>query len=409
MTDLSPGGRSLGRAAIFAVVTFVAPFETHAAPLTEAEAIQRALAQPEFDALGAANRAEAAARVSGIRSLDNPEATVSRERVAGDGISETEWQAGIVQPIDLSGRRSRLRAAARAELSAVEADTARRRQERAADVRRAYAACAAASEKTRVTGAFVARLREAERIVTARADAGDAAGYDLRRLRVEARAAEARAALENGEIAASCAALESLTGDPDARPTATISLLAIRPAGGAGSVRPDLLAREQRVTAAAEQARAAERARIPEVGIELGYKRMESPGESAHGPVISVGMRVPIFEGGGAAVAEARALQRAREAELGLARREIAAAAMAAEARSAAALEAAERAQAASEDARRLGTIAEASYQGGETGVVELVDAYRTARDAELEIIELLERAVSARIDLDLARGGEGL
>jgi cobalt-zinc-cadmium efflux system outer membrane protein len=52
-----------------------------------------------------------------------------------------------------------------------------------------------------------------------------------------------------------------------------------------------------------------------------------------------------------------------------------------------------------------LGPIAEAAYQGGETGVVELVDAYRTARDAELEIVDLLERAARARIDLELAQG----
>jgi len=403
----APRGRCRGHAATIAAIVGMMASPCVAAPLTETEAIESALAQPEIIELGEANRAEAEARVAGIRRFDNPEASVSRERVSDNGIAETEWQAGIIQPLDLAGRRSRLRAAARAEAGAVEADTARRRHERIAEVRRAYAACAAAEEKTIVTRAFTSRLREAERIVALRANAGDASGYDIRRLRVEARTAEAQAALQQGEVNASCASLASLTGDPNARPSASIALLASARVPASQGPRPDLLAREQRLVAATEQARAAERARIPEVSIGIGFKQIDSMLATASGPVASIGMRVPLFDGGGAAVAEARARQRAREAELGLARREVDASIAAAEARSTAALEAAQRAQQASDDAHRLGTIAEAAYQGGESGVVELVDAYRTARDAELEIIDLLERAVRARIDLDLARGGE--
>lgn len=404
--QISTIDRARGRQLIVAALLWTTAVPAAAQPLTEAEAVERALAQPEFTAFGEANRAEAEAGVAVIRPLDNPEATLSRESVSGDGRSETEWQVGVTQPIDISGRRSRLRAAARAEVGAVQADTARRRQERIAQVRRAYASCAAAGEKVRIAEAFVARLREAERIINARANAGDAAVYDLRRLRVEARSAEADAALQQGEGRASCASLAALTGNPDARPTASLSLIAMRPASRVTS-RPDLVAREQRLTAATEQVRAAERARLPEIAVGLGLKQIESDGASAAGPVVSVGMRVPLFDGGTPAVRQAQARLRAQEAELGLARREVDAAVAAAEARSEAALEAAERAQTAGDDARRLGPIAEAAYQGGEVGIVELVDAYRTARDAEMEIIEQLERAVHTRIELNLARGGE--
>ena len=68
------------------------------------QAIERALAQPELGEVGAANRAEAEAAVSAIRRFDNPEATLTRESVSGDGRSETEWQIGYIQPIDISGR-----------------------------------------------------------------------------------------------------------------------------------------------------------------------------------------------------------------------------------------------------------------------------------------------------------------
>lgn len=397
-------GRWCGRASVLAAALISGAAVWAAEPLTEAEAIERALVRPEFGELDAANRAEAEAAVGAIRRFDNPEATLTRESVSGDGRSETEWQIGLVQPIDISGRRSSLRAAARAEVGAVEAETARRRQERIAQVRNAYVSCAAGAQKVRIAGAFVERLREAERIVHARANAGDAAVYDLRRLRVEARAAEAEAALQQGEANASCASLAALTGTPDARTTASLDLIAMRPTTGV-IARPDLVAREQRVIAAEQRVSAARRGRLPDLNVGVGLKQVEGDGGSATGPVASVGMRVPLFDGGGSAIRQAQARLRAERAGLALARREVDAAVAAAQARSDAALEAAERAQAAGDDARRLGGIAEAAYHGGEVGIVELVDALRTARDAEMEIIERLERAVQARVELELAQG----
>ena len=377
-----------------------------AEPLTEAEAIDRALSRPEFTDLGAAEIDEAEARVRSVRRFDNPEAIVSREQVSRAGGAETEWQVGIVQPIDLSGRRSSLRAAARAEVSAVESEVSRRRQERTAAVRRAYAGCAAAEEKAALASRYTARLQEAERIVIARTRAGDTAGYDLRRLRVEARDAEAQEQLALGEAAAECAGLAQLTGTADARPAASLDLLMSRSRIPATPSRPDLQARERRVQAAAERVTAARRARLPEIGIGIGYKLVDSDEGSASGPAISIGATIPLFNNGGAAIAEAQARRRALEAELALARQDVAVSIEAARARAEAALNAAQAAQQARDDAARLGTIAEAAYQGGEGGVVELVDAYRAARDAEISIVELTERAVRASIDLELAEGG---
>ena len=405
MLSSSNIGRFHGQVALLVATLLTSPLSAQNI-LTERDAVERALAQPDFTALAEASVEEAQARVATIKRFDNPEATVSRESVSGGGRSEAEWQVGITQPIDLSGRRSALRAAARAEAGAVGAEVARRRQERIAEVRRSFAGCAAASEKLRISNSFVSRLQSAERVVTARTRAGDTAGYDLRRLRVEARTAEARARLLAGEAGAECQALSRLTGVSDARPAASIAMIAlqaVRPASG--STRPDLFAREQRIAAATQQVRAAQRGRLPEIGVGIGYKRINADDGSAGGPVVSLGARLPLFDGGGAVIREARARQRAREAELGLARREVEAAVAVAEERTTAAIEAARASQAAGADAARLGPIAEAAYEGGESGVVELVDAYRAARDAEIETVDLLERAARARIDLDLAQG----
>ena len=393
-----------------AVALIVTPLA--AQPISEVDAVDAALAQGDFAALGEAERAAAEARVRAIPRLENPEASISRDQVSGSAGRETEWHASLTQPIDISGQSSSLRQAARAESQAVIAGIARRRQERIAETREAFAGCAASTEKVAIAERYVARLREAERIVDLRTRAGDTAGYDLRRLRVEARGAEAELRLAQGEVGAECATLSRLTGLADARPD--IALSAMLPASparagieAAAASRQDLVAREAQVAAATAEVTAAQRSRIPDLSVGLGYKRINNNEGSAGGPTVALGVRLPIFNNGGAAVAEARARQRVREAELGLARREAEASIAAAAARASAATAAAQKAREAAGDAARLGAIAEAAYQGGETGVIELVDAYRTARDAELNIVELTERAVRAKVAQSLAEGRE--
>lgn len=383
-----------------------------AQPISEVDAVNAALSQGDFAALGEAERGAAEARVSAISRFENPEASISREQVSGSAGRETEWQAGVTQTIDISGRRSSLRQAARAESLAVRAEGAHRRQERIAATREAFAGCAAASEKAAIAGRFVTRLREAERVVGLRNRAGDTAGYDLRRLRVEARSAEAELLLVNGEVRAECTTLARLTGIANARPAAPLTaMLPASPAAAgaqaAAASRQDVVARVARLAAASAEVMVAQRSRIPDLSVGLGYKRISNEDGSAAGPTIALGIQLPIFNNGWGAVAEARSRQRVREAELGLARREVEASIAAASARAAAATAAAHEAREAAGDAARLGTIAEAAYQGGEAGVTELVDAYRTARDAELNIVELTERAVRATIAQSLAEGRE--
>lgn len=392
---------------LFAIVTGAAPLS--AQPLSEREAIDRALAQGDFRALGESLRDEASAEVDAVRPFADPQAQIMREAVSGSAGDEVEWQALVVQSFDISGRRSSLRRAAQAEASAVDGDISRRRQERIAEVRRAFAGCATAIEEVEVRRGYVERLAEAERIVTARASAGDTAGYDVRRLRVAARGGDAELALAEGEVGAECAALASLTGVENARagPTSP-SATALAEAPTIGPVletRPDLVAREQRALAASQSLEAARRARLPEIGVGLGIKHVNTDTGSATGPAVSIGFTVPLFDGGGAAVSAARARETARRAELALAERRVEAEIAAASARALAASEAAARARAAREDAARLIPIAETAYQFGEGDVVELVDAYEAARDAELAIIDLTETAALAAVELDLARG----
>lgn len=367
--------------------------------LTQDVAIERALARDGIASRDDANRAEASAAARVIGPLDNPELIVSRESAGG----ESEWQLGVVQPIDLSGRRGALRDAARSEAAAVENDILWRRQHLIAETRRSFVACAAAGAELQVWRSYAYGLSEASRIAEARAREGDTAVYDIRRTRVALNAANADLRVAEGEREASCAMLAALTGvpDPQVPPSAMTSLRS----GEITGTRADLAAQEQRLQAASQRVTAARRARLPQFSLGAGVLRRDDLSGSAYGPTVSVGVTLPIFNGGGAALAEAEARRRGVEADLVIARRSAEAEQQAAATRALAARDAAVEAARARDDAARLGGIAVAAYQAGEIGVVELIDAYDAQAEAERNVIAHARRAAEAAITFDLATG----
>jgi len=273
-------------------------------PLSQDVAVERALAREGIAAREDAARAASLAEIDTIGPLENPTVQLSRESVGG----ESEWEFGIVQPIDLNGRRGTLREAARAEAQAVEADIERRRQELVGEVRSAYVRCAAARATLDVLQRYVAELLEAGRVSTERAQAGDTAVYDVRRVRVEQRAADARLAVARGEVAADCAELSSLTGIED--PQVAIGGITTVASGMGEADRADLVAQEQRLFAATQLVEAARQARLPQIGVGAGLKRVDDGIGTSYGPVISLGVSLPIWNGGGAEVRRSEGCRR---------------------------------------------------------------------------------------------------
>lgn len=408
MKSLSPMRRWREFSVLFFAYTALTAQVVHAGPLSEREALTRAVSRPEAAAFDSATGDAARADAKAVRRFENPEMHVGRERVSGALGTETEWTAEVTQPLGINGANGRLRAAAEAEAQAVDADIARRKAIRLAEVRKAYAECGAASERAAILQDHNARLAVVERIIGFRARAGDAAGYDLRRVRLEARSVAAQKALADGEVRAACAMLSRLTGDPGARVGESLFTLLqpTHPALEAAASRSDLEAQRYRVSAAEAQADAARRQRLPDLAVGAGYKRVSEGGLSASGPTVSLGIRLPIFSGGGASRA-AEARKRAAEAELALSTSAITAERDAAFARAEASYEAARLAQSSADDARRIADIADASYQGGETGITELIDGYRAGAEAQIAAIDLTERALKARADHILAQEGE--
>jgi cobalt-zinc-cadmium efflux system outer membrane protein len=235
-------------------------------------------------------------------------------------------------------------------------------------------------------------------------------------MRAERERAEAAADLHDarGRLARARAALAGPLGlDPRGLTTvASLEPRALLPtmeeARLQAGQRGDVLAFRAQVEQQELLARAAGRRWIPEPTVVAGRKTSEAGGVQDSGPLVGVSVAVPLFDRaqGARATAQAEAmLLRARQAALeSRLSAEAAAAVEEAEARRHAETE-----YGGPADPEELVRIARGAYEEGETRILELLDAYRTALAARLRLIELRAEARRAEIAVDMATGVERL
>lgn len=398
---------------LFSVLLLALPLAAWALTplLSEADAVRRALARSELADLerGTVDAARADALAAG--QWPNPTLDYSRERLRGSPTATEEgWQ--IAQTFDLSGRRGLRQEAAERRVDAAAAGNELRRQELAAETRRRFHETLYRQELVRAGEAWVTKFTRIERVIDRLARAGEASGFDRRRLLRERQTAEARLAGERAELDRARERLLALIdfSGKDAGELGGTLLPGAVPPLDTGLVRierrPDLQALARRAEAADLDGRAAARGWLPEITVGVGPKRVDDGFNREHGTVVSLSLPLPVFDrqqaSGQRAAADAvhargeHGLARARaEGELrGLHRQ--------AERLVAAAADYRVRAVAASADLLR---IAEAAYQGGESSLLELLDAYRGALEAETTALDLEWKARQARIDYDLLTG----
>lgn len=378
-------------------------------PLTEAEAVRRGLTRADFADLerGAVQAAEA--DVLAARVLPNP--TLSYDRDTLDGSPDTVEQTWMIgQTFDFSGRRGLHREAARRRVASVSAGNAARQLELVAEIRRSFHQVLFRQETIRATETWVQRFAQVEATVQKLARAGEASGYDQRRLSRERQTAEARLAAERAELDRSQARLMALTGTSDT-PVLEGELLPAAPAPVETTLtrldqRPDLQALARRAEAADLEGRAARRGGVPEVTVGVGPRVVDQGGTQDNGLALSLSLPLPVFDRqqAGQQRAAAEALQTRAEYRLarGRAEGELRGLYRQAEGLRATAVDYRSRAVAASPELLR---IAETAYAGGESSLLELLDAYRGALEAETTALELEWRARDARIEYDLLTG----
>lgn len=379
------------------------------APLTEAEAVRLSLARTDLADLARGTMQAAEADVIAAGLYPNPTLDYSRERMSGaPDTVEQSWMLG--QTFNVSGRRSLHREAASRRVAAVAAGNAGRQLALVAEIRRSFHEALFRQETIRATEIWVQRFARIEDRVGKLARAGEASGYDRRRLERERQTADARLAAERAEQARILARLAALTGLPD-EPVLHGALLppTLPPADTALArldQRPDLQVLAHRAESADLEGRAAKRGGIPDLTVGIGSKRVDDGLSRENGVALSLSVPLPVFDrqqaGQQRAAAEAlqaraeyRLAQRRAAGELhGLHRQAEQLRATAAYYRS--------RTVASTPELLR---IAEAAYQGGESSLLELLDAYRSALEAETTALELEWRAREARIEFDLLTG----
>jgi cobalt-zinc-cadmium efflux system outer membrane protein len=284
------------------------------------------------------------------------------------------------------------------------------------DLRLTFADLVAAQDRERELTATRDRLRELAGVLGTRERAGDAAGFDRLRAEREVLDVEAELSLVATERASAQATLAGFLGDVPGHSQivavrASLSTTAV-PAldvllQQAASTREDLIALQHELESADFAARAADRRWIPEPEIVAGTKSSNFGGGDI-GSVITVRATIPLFdrsqpERALAAARSAQARARAESFRLVL-RGQVAALRDAVLQRRASA----ERYRAeAINSAGQIERIAQVSYDAGERGILELLDAYRVGASARARQAALDLAVRRAEIELSFATGWE--
>jgi cobalt-zinc-cadmium efflux system outer membrane protein len=404
--------RAVVLCATLAAVAAPSAVRAQSLPLTESEVLaQLSPDSPRVRAMRAGIEV-ARADVIAAKRWPNLRFTFDREAVAGI----TENMTMVAQPLPITGRRSleAQGALALVDATANRSDDAIRRAR--ADLRFAFAQLIAAQARERELTTSRDRLQELAQILEKREAAGDAAGFDRLRAEREVLDAETDRAVAATERARAQAAVASffpdaidpsrlvgVGGPASGAPVPSVDALLER----AESVRGELLALRKEVDAARIAAKAADRRRVPEPEIVAGTKSSTAGGGDL-GSVVTVHASIPIFDRGqperALALAQASQAEARADAFRVALRSDIAALRTAVfEHR-----QTAERYRASVlNNAGQIERIAQVSYDAGERGILELLDAYRTGASARIRQAALDLVVRQAELELEFVSGWE--
>jgi cobalt-zinc-cadmium efflux system outer membrane protein len=391
--------------------------------LTESDALARlSTSSPRVRAIRAGIDV---ARVDVLSAGRWPNPRVNWDRQSVSGV--TEHYFTVSQLLPTSGRRGLEVQAASARVAAtsnrIDDDVRRLR----ADVRLAFAELEAAQIRAQELTTARDRLRELADVLAKRETEGDAAGFDLLRAEREVLDVEADlvvATTERARAQATLAAFFENVTDPSqivavrrqAAPTPVPSVAALMEL--AETSRGELLALRQDLESARLSERAAHRSLVPEPEIFIGTKSSTATsggvgsavtiGAGDTGSVFAVHATIPLFDR--ARPERTLAMTKAAQAEAAatafrstLRGQIVALRAAVTERRDGAARYRAE----AVYRADQVEQIARVSYDAGERGILELLDAYRIGASARVRQAALDLAVRQAEIELEFAAGWE--
>ena len=379
--------------------------------LTEAQAL--AQLTPDNPRVRAINAPVDVARADVLAAgrWPNPRVTYDRESVAG----VTEHLAMVGQVLPITGRRPLEVSAASALVDAASGRAGDQVRRLRVDLRLAFADLVAAQDRERELTVIRDRLQQLAAVLAKREAAGDAAGFD--RLRAEREVLELD--IDRATVAAERArAQTTLRGFLTSAPADSIVAAATGSARGplpsidelmarAEQSRGEIAALRHEIDAASFAERAADKRVIPEPEVIAGTKSSNA-GNGDVGSVVTVHVAIPLFDRGRPERAAARAQRSQAEAQLAALRAALRSQIagwhdLIVERRSTADRYRTTAVQAAAD----LERIAQVSYDAGERGILELLDAYRSAATARIRQSALDLAVRQAELELDFVSGWE--
>jgi cobalt-zinc-cadmium efflux system outer membrane protein len=351
--------------------------------------------------------AEAAIRIAGERP--NP------DFIAGYTRSEPRMNFSVAQPIEIGGQRARRIEVARAELRLTDLDVDAALRTLRHDLRLAYFNLALARGSRELGRQAVEQANRLVEIAEARFAAGDIAQFEV----LQARLASARAAtdltrLENNERVALAAINQLLNRVPQAPLDLGDSLLAETRApvnaatliGQSLTQNVELRTAEQQIAAEQSRLRLARADRLPTPTIEPGIEAFDPSLPNSYGFKMQVTVPLPVFNRGRPEIARSNALIEQLIAERDDARQRISAEIGQAALR----LEAARQQVEFYEtrllpEAERVRALAEEAYRAGQTGLLPVIDAQRSALEVRQAYLQALFDYQNALADLEQTAG----
>lgn len=388
---------------LLALVWCCAASPIYALGLNEQESLRIGLARGELSELSRAQVDEARVAQQEAGLWSNPTLELERDR------TESRWQ--VSQAFDISGKRALKQQAAAQGVLTTEAEIARFRLERTAEIRRAFFQYLHQQGQLSVLDTQLKRIEETERVLSKLRTGGEASGYDLRRLIRERQLAVAQRAEKQAELLRSRAQLAALLGnDLTAYQQADGLLLPPTPSALENLLakldqHPSLTTLSTQAAAADLSEQAATRGWIPDVTLGLGMKRNDA--EAKQQTTLSASIPLPVFDRQQTGQQRARAQATTARAHYRLARSQ-------AEGQLRGAYQQLSQLLTTAQQYRReavhpsseLLRIAETSYRAGESSMLELLDAYRGAFDAEITALDLEWKARLTSIELEQLAGG---
>src|SRR5262245_44251411 len=372
------------------------------APITLPEAERLAVAASPVLAAAAARVRQAEGMRHQADLYPDPELTLDTSWFTTGGLDPRETILGFRQPVPYHGKRGPEKNEAQERVAAARAEAERARLDLLLGVRESWYRIGYLGRVLEAARASVETTREAKTAVDERVAAGDAPPSEALRAAVELSRAQTEVRRVEGELESESAVFDLLLGQPPASRVTVAEPLDIEPPGEdlasilerAARADPELRAREHLAQAAGF---AAERARIEaRPDIAIGPSVGVDQGDSLVG--VGFSLRLPLWN-------RARGLAAAAEAGRDTANAETGAVRLAVESsvvesfrryRSAVGLRQfyEEGLLAQADEAVTLATRA---YEGGETGILDLLDARRTALAIKVDYYRAcIEAAVSA-------------